>query len=349
MQVLYMYDGMMNPGRNDECWCGSGKKYKKCHMEFDKKLDAYAMEGIEVLPRTLLKTAEDIEGIKYSAEVNVGCLDYVDAHIKAGVTTAEIDQWVYDYCIEHDAIPADLNYEGFPKSVCTSINEVVCHGIPSEDVVLKDGDIINVDMSTIRNGYFSDSSRMYCIGEVDAEWKRLVDVTKQSVEAGLAAVKPWHMLGEVSDAVHKVCTDAGFTVLTTSSARMVGGRKTLFPVSVFVDVGESGTIGTVVRVSETTTASVLTDSVVWADAETDAMRIHSPARMRRSFMARRSYLMLTLLISKWMPVFRMSSCGQRRQSFTLEKRLAALSTPRTKIWHLTGTWDGKAVELYCSV
>lgn len=132
-------------------------------------------------------------------------------------------------------------------------------------------------------------------------------------------------------------SEAGFTVLTTSSARMVGGRKTLFPVSVFVDVGESGTIGTIVRVSETTTASVLTDSVVWADAETDAMMIHSPARMRRSFMARRSYLMLTLLISKWMPVFRMSSCGQRRQSFTLEKRLAALSTPRTKIWHLTGT------------
>ena len=222
MQVLYMYDGMMNPGRNDECWCGSGKKYKKCHMEFDKRLDAYAMEGIEVLPRTLLKTAEDVEGIKYSAEVNVGCLDYVDAHIKAGVTTAEIDQWVYDYCIEHDAIPADLNYEGFPKSVCTSINEVVCHGIPSEDVVLKDGDIINVDMSTIRNGYFSDSSRMYCIGEVDAEWKRLVDVTKQSVEAGLAAVKPWHMLGEVSDAVHQVCTDAGFTVVREFGGHGIG-------------------------------------------------------------------------------------------------------------------------------
>ena len=191
-------------------------------MEFDRKLDAYAARGIEVLPRTLLKTAEDIAGIRYSAEVNIGCLDYVAEHIGPGTTTAEIDQWVYDFCIAHDAIPADLDYEGFPKSVCTSINDVVCHGIPSEDDVLKEGDIVNVDMSTIRNGYFSDSSRMYCIGEVDAEWKRLVEVTRQSVQAGLAAVKPWAMLGEVSQAVNKVCTDAGFSVVREYGGHGIG-------------------------------------------------------------------------------------------------------------------------------
>ena len=216
------FDGMETPGRNDACWCGSGKKYKKCHLANDERMEDLASQGFEVLPRMLLKSAADIEGIKYSAEVNVGALDYVEAHIGVGTTTEEIDQWVYDYCIAHDAIPADLNYEGFPKSVCTSINEVVCHGIPSPDDVLKSGDIINVDMSTIRGGYFSDSSRMFCIGEVDPEAKRLVEVTRQSVQAGLAAVKPWGFLGDVSAAVNKVCTDAGYTVVREFGGHGIG-------------------------------------------------------------------------------------------------------------------------------
>ena len=217
-----MYDGMTNPGRNDECWCGSGKKYKKCHLDLDERLEDLAQQGFEVLPRTLLKTAADIEGIRVSAAVNVGALDYVAEHIGPGVSTEQIDQWVYNYCIEHDAIPADLNYEGFPKSVCTSINEVVCHGIPSESDILKEGDIVNVDMSTIKNGYFSDSSRMFCIGEVDPEWQRLVDVTRESVQAGLAAVKPWSLLGDVSAAVNKVATDAGFSVVREFGGHGIG-------------------------------------------------------------------------------------------------------------------------------
>ena len=216
------YDGLPNPGRNDECWCGSGKKYKKCHRDLDERLEDLAAQGLELLPRTLLKTAADIEGIKASAEVNVGALDYVAEHISIGTTTEEIDQWVYNYCIEHDAIPADLNYEGFPKSVCTSINEVVCHGIPCPEDVLKEGDIVNVDMSTIKGGYFSDSSRMFCIGEVDPEWRRLVEVTRESVQAGLAAVKPWGFLGDVSAAVNKVATDAGFTVVREFGGHGIG-------------------------------------------------------------------------------------------------------------------------------
>lgn len=216
------FDGMVTPGRNDECWCGSGRKYKKCHLANDERMEELAAQGFEVLPRTLLKSAADIEGIKYSAEVNVGALDLVEARIGVGTTTEEIDQWVYNYCIEHDAIPADLNYEGFPKSVCTSINEVVCHGIPSPDEVLKSGDIVNVDMSTIRGGYFSDSSRMFCIGEVSDEAKRLVEVTRESVQAGLAAVKPWGFLGDVSAAVNKVATQAGFTVVREFGGHGIG-------------------------------------------------------------------------------------------------------------------------------
>ena len=216
------FDGMATPGRNDECWCGSGKKYKKCHLANDERMEELAAEGFEVLPRELLKSTADIEGIKRSAEVNVGALDLVEARIGVGTTTDEIDRWVHDYCIQHGAVPADLNYEGYPKSVCTSINEVVCHGIPSPDDVLENGDIVNVDMSTIRDGYFSDSSRMFCIGEVDPAWRRLVDVTRESVQAGLAAVKPWGFLGDVSAAVNKVATDAGFTVVREFGGHGIG-------------------------------------------------------------------------------------------------------------------------------
>ena len=216
------FDGMATPGRNDECWCGSGKKYKKCHLANDERMESLAAQGFEVLPRDLLKSAADIAAIKRSAEVNVGALDYVEAHIGEGTTTEEIDQWVYNYCIERGAVPADLDYEGFPKSVCTSINEVVCHGIPSSDEVLKSGDIVNVDMSTILDGYYSDSSRMFCIGEVDPEWQRLVDVTRESVQAGLAAVKPWGFLGDVSAAVNKVATDAGFSVVREFGGHGIG-------------------------------------------------------------------------------------------------------------------------------
>ena len=146
-----MYDGLQSPGRNDECWCGSGKKYKKCHLDFDERLEELAEAGEEVPPRDLLKTPAEIEGIKRSAEVNIGVLDYVAERIAPGITTEQIDQWVHDYTVEHGAIPAPLDYEGFPKSVCTSVNEVVCHGIPSPDEVLREGDIVNIDCSTIKD------------------------------------------------------------------------------------------------------------------------------------------------------------------------------------------------------
>lgn len=237
-----MYDGMPNPGRNDTCWCGSGAKYKKCHAAFDARLDMLASQGEEVLPRSLVKTAADIAAIKKSAVVNIGVLDYVGEHIRAGVTTQEIDTWVYNYCIEHNAIPADLNYEGFPKSVCTSINDVVCHGIPSPDEVVKDGDIINVDMSTILDDYFSDSSRMYLIGNVSDEDKRLVETTKKAVEAGLAAVRPWGHLGDVSEAVNKVATGAGYSVVAEFGGHGIGHEFHEEPFVSFVDKAGTGPI-----------------------------------------------------------------------------------------------------------
>ena len=237
-----MYDKMRNPGRNDECWCKSGKKYKKCHLEFDERLQQLYRQGFEVPYRKLLKTPADIAGIKHSAEVNVGSLDFVAQHIGPGVSTEQIDRWVHDFCIERDAVPADLNYEGFPKSVCTSINDVVCHGIPSFEDVLAEGDIVNVDMSTIRDGWFSDSSRMFCIGEVDPDRKRLVEVCHQAVQAGLAAVKPWGFLGDVSAAVNKVATDAGFSVVAEFGGHGIGHAFHEDPFVSFVAEAGTGTV-----------------------------------------------------------------------------------------------------------
>lgn len=210
---------MIKLGRNDACWCGSGLKYKKCHSNFDDKIEEFRLKGAIVPSREILKTKEDIEGIKASARINMEILDYVGEHIKAGVTTEEIDKWVYDITVKNGAIPAPLDYEGFPKSVCTSINDVVCHGIPSSDVVLKDGDIVNVDVSTILNGYFSDSSRMYCIGEVSEEKKRLVEVAKESIKVGLEQVKPWGFLGDMGQAINDFVRENGYTVV-----REIGGH-----------------------------------------------------------------------------------------------------------------------------
>ena len=205
--------------RNAPCWCGSGKKYKHCHEAFDEKIRAFEMKGAVVPARKLIKTPLDIEGIKASAKINIKVLDAVSDQIKAGMSTEEIDQIVYDVTKSAGAIPAPLHYEGFPKSVCTSINEEVCHGIPSPDRILKDGDIINVDVSTIYKGYFSDSSRMFCIGNVSPENKKLVDVTKECVEIGIKHVIPWTLLGDMGHAVHQHAVENGYSVV-----RQIGGH-----------------------------------------------------------------------------------------------------------------------------
>lgn len=142
----------------------------------------------------MLRTPEQIEGIRESAKINTALLDHIAENIREGMPTEEIDRLVYDFTTAHGAIPAPLNYEGFPKSVCTSINDVVCHGIPSPTEFLQSGDIVNVDVSTIYKGYFSDASRMFMIGEVSPEKQRLVQVTRECMEIGIAAAQPWARL-----------------------------------------------------------------------------------------------------------------------------------------------------------
>ena len=194
-------------GSNEPCWCGSGKKYKKCHEQFDERIIGFELKGHEVPPRRIIKTKEQVEGIKESAKINIACLDRVAKEIHAGMSTEEIDHIVAETTRAMGGIPAPLNYEGFPKSVCTSINDQVCHGIPSPDDILKDGDIINVDCSTIYNGYFSDSSRMFLIGDVSPEMRKLVEVTKECVEIGIKMVKPWTFMGDMGHAIHQHALD----------------------------------------------------------------------------------------------------------------------------------------------
>ncbi|MFU0828405.1 MAG: Methionine aminopeptidase [Lachnoclostridium sp.] len=205
--------------RNDLCWCGSGKKYKNCHYDIDEKIRWYKKDGCIVPSRKMIKTPAQIEGIRESGKVNIAVLDYVASRIQAGMSTEDIDKLVSEKTKELGGIPAPLGFEGYPKSVCTSVNNEVCHGIPSENVILKDGDIINVDVSTIYKGYYSDSSRMFCIGNVSEERKRLVDVTKTAVEKGLAMAKPWNFLGDIGQEINDYAKANGYSVV-----REIGGH-----------------------------------------------------------------------------------------------------------------------------
>ncbi len=157
---------MKTLSRNDPCWCGSGKKYKHCHMKQDL---AEMRSRRRVVPRrdrqVIIKTPEQIEGIRKACYLTRDILDSLDGRIVPGITTEQINTWVHEMTVAAGAVPAPLNYRGYPKSVCTSINDVICHGIPTPDRVLKEGDIINIDVTSILGGYYGDSSRMYLVGE----------------------------------------------------------------------------------------------------------------------------------------------------------------------------------------
>ena len=209
-------------GRNFPCWCGSGRKYKSCHMAFDERIAEHKNRGDIVPKHKMIKNPEQIEKIRESCKINVAVLDAVAERICEGMPTSEIDRIVYDTTTAMGGIPAPLHYQGFPYSVCTSVNEQVCHGFPSEKVILRSGDIINVDCSTILNGYYSDSSRMFMIGEVSPEKRKLVEVTRECVELGLEQVKPWGYLGDMGQAVNDHATANGYSVVRDIGGHGVG-------------------------------------------------------------------------------------------------------------------------------
>lgn len=204
----------MSIKRNDPCWCGSGIKYKKCHLAMDERIAYLASHGAEVPDFECIRTLEQLKGIRASAVINTAVLDHVAPKVAPGISTGEIDRIIHDFTVAQGAIPAPLHYSGYPKSTCTSINHEICHGIPSDDIILKEGDIVNIDVSTIYKGYFSDASRMFLIGEVTPERQQLVTTAKECLDKGLAAVKPWGYLGDVGAAVQAHAEAKGYTVVT---------------------------------------------------------------------------------------------------------------------------------------
>ena len=203
--------------RNELCWCGSGKKYKKCHLAFDEKIDAIKFEGGKGQirpPHRLINNDADIAGIKRAAEINTGALDLAGTLVRAGISTLEINDAVHEFIVSRGGHPSCLDFEGFPKSICISVNNVVCHGIPSGGEILKDGDILNVDITTDLGGYFADASRMFWVGEISDEARKLIEVTREIMEAGIAAAKPWSFVGDIGAACGKLARANGFSVVT---------------------------------------------------------------------------------------------------------------------------------------
>lgn len=191
--------------------------------EMDKIILSAQERGKLVPTRSLIKTPEQIEGIRQAGVINTAILDLVAERIHEGMSTLEIDKLVYDYTISHGAIPACLGYEGFPKSCCTSINEVVCHGIPSEYDILEEGDIINVDCTTILNGYYADASRMYVIGKTTPRKQKLVDVAWECLKIGeQVCSKPYVYVGDLGNAIAKHAHANGFRVVRDLCGHGVG-------------------------------------------------------------------------------------------------------------------------------
>ena len=181
--------------------------------EAEEKLQQFKKQGIKLPMKNLIRTEEQLRGIRESAAINTALLDFLSEQIHEGMPTSEIDHLVYAFTTDHGAIPADFLYEGYPRCVCTSINELGGHGIPSPHEILKSGDIVNVDVSTIYKGYYSDASRMFMIGEVSPEVRRLVEVTRECRDLGIQAAQPWARLGDIGAAIQAHAEKNGYSVV----------------------------------------------------------------------------------------------------------------------------------------
>ena len=209
-------------GRNDICHCGSGLKYKKCclkkkGLELKENLKNFYYKKYKIR----LKDKEDIDGIKKAGELAIKTLDLVEKNLYAGMKTIEIDELVHQFTIKNGATPAPLNYKGFPKSVCVSINDVVCHGIPSDEV-LQDGDIVNVDVTPILNGYYADTSKTFFIGTPSQDAQKIVAVSKECLKKGMNAVKNGAMLNDIGKAIETYATSQNCSVVRNFVGHGVG-------------------------------------------------------------------------------------------------------------------------------
>ena len=169
------------------------------------------------------KTPDDIAKLRISGRLAADVLAMIGEHVKAGVSTDELDALCNDYIVNtQKSIPANVGYLGFPKTVCTSVNQVVCHGIPNRSEILKDGDIINIDVAIIKDGYFGDTSRMYCVGQPSTVARQLIDTTYEAMLAGIREVKPGATLGDVGYAIQKIAQRDGFSIVRDYCGHGIG-------------------------------------------------------------------------------------------------------------------------------
>ena len=208
------------PQRNDPCWCGSGKKYKKCHLQTDLQKGGQATSASR--RPSMLKTPEEQEGMRKAGAFNGELMDYFRPYVKAGISTGELDTLVHDFIIGHGNRPACLDYKGYPKSICTSVNNVVCHGIPSETEILKDGDIVNVDFTSIVDGFHGDSSETFFIGNVSNEARHLVKVTARALVLGIRAALPGRPLSAIAEAIEPYVKSQGCSVVRQYTGHGIG-------------------------------------------------------------------------------------------------------------------------------
>ncbi len=206
-------------GRNDICPCGSGKKYKNCCRNEKKEISI--RDEYKNRYDIILKTPEQIAGIKRSGDLLMSIMERVEKMIKPGLKTDEINTLVHEETIKAGAIPAPLNYKGFPKSVCVSINEVICHGIPGERI-LEDGDIVNVDITPILDGYYADASRTFFVGTPGSDAKKIVSVAAESLKRGIEAVAPGATLGDIGHAIQSYAEGQGCSVVREFVGHGVG-------------------------------------------------------------------------------------------------------------------------------
>lgn len=210
--------------RNDDCWCGSGNKWKKCHFPDTgpKANTALAQQYLKKYG-IILKTPEQIAGIRRACQLAASILDQTCRMAKAGVTTNELNAFAHKLHVEAGAIPAPLGYglPPYPKSICTSLNDVICHGIP-DDIPLKEGDFLNIDVSCILDGYYGDCSKMVAIGKLDEEKQRVMETAYECLMRSIAILKPGVMIYEIGNVIETYAASRKCSVVNQFVGHGVG-------------------------------------------------------------------------------------------------------------------------------
>jgi methionyl aminopeptidase len=216
-----MKDKTFKAGRNDPCPCGSGLKFKKCCLDIGGVEPINLKKLYTQKYKVRFKKEKDIEGIKRAGRLVIDTLNLVEAEIRPGITTDDINTLVHEFTIQNNAIPATLNYKSYPKSVCVSVNEVICHGIPGKRV-LKEGDIVNIDVTPILNGYYADASKTFFVGTPGSEAKKIVRVARESLRRGMSMVRPENTIGDIGSAIQKYAEGEGCSVVREFVGHGVG-------------------------------------------------------------------------------------------------------------------------------